>query len=129
MSCVMAGTLAWLPEGQTAAYYLASQGIDTLLEIQLLYPALNGEGTMNPPMVFSTEVRVRLMRVRDGDDLYSFSMKYRSSERKFTDWAANNARGLHDELDQFSQVAAATIVHQLSLRALPPSAPLNLVQQ
>jgi hypothetical protein len=92
MAVVMAGTLAWVPEGQTREYYLKSQRVDTTLEIQLLHPALSGDGVINPPMEFSVEVRASLARVQDLDPFYSFSMKYRSVKRKFSKWAANDGR-------------------------------------
>jgi hypothetical protein len=66
MSCVMAGTLAWVPNGQTPEYYLRSQGIETALEIQLLNPALKQvqihrslalPPDANPPLAFSMDVR------------------------------------------------------------------------
>ena len=126
MACVMAGTLAWVPEGQTPAYFLSSQGIDTALEIQILHPALNGTGTISPLMGLSVDVRANLIRMRDTQPLYSFSMKYQSAERKFTEWAASDAQPLRAELNQCAQVVAATIVDQLSLHALPAEAPLNL---
>ncbi|MBI2948027.1 MAG: hypothetical protein HYY23_10285 [Verrucomicrobia bacterium] len=127
MACVMAGTLAWVPEGQTPAYYLTSQGIDTALEIQLLHPALNGQGTINPPMALSMDVRASLIRVRDREPLYSFAMNYRGPERKFAEWAAHNAQSLREELERCCQTVAATIVEQLAVHAWPRELPLELV--
>jgi len=39
MSCFMAGTLSWVPDGQTCDEYLRSRGFESVLEIELLYPA------------------------------------------------------------------------------------------
>jgi len=124
MSCVMAGTLAWVPEGQSRQYYLRSQGIDTALEIQLLYPALNSEGTKpnditNPPMALSMEVRTSLIRVQDNEPLYSFAMKYQGPGRKFAAWAANDAASLREELQHCYQAVAAAIIDQLGVQAWP----------
>jgi hypothetical protein len=117
MATVMAATLAWVPDGQTREYYLKSQGVDTILEIQLLNPALSGEGIINPPMTFSIEVRTSLRRVQDPERLYSFTLKYRSTGRKFADWAANDAQPFREELERCSQTVAAKIVEQLAIPA------------
>ncbi|MBI4660298.1 MAG: hypothetical protein HY735_15795, partial [Verrucomicrobia bacterium] len=126
MACVMAGTLAWVPDGQTPATYLTSQRIDTALEIQLVHPAFNGKGTINPQMALNLEVRGRLFRVREGQELYHLALKYRGRERKFAEWAAHDAQPLKDEIKHCAQVVAATMIDRLSLRTLPPEFPMEL---
>ena len=127
MSCVMAGTLAWLPKGQSPDYYLTSQGIDTVLEIQLDYPALNATGIINPTMTFNAEVRARLLQVRGGKELYACSMKYRSAEKKFTEWASNDAQPLRQEIENFCEQATAQIMDRLSIRTWPSQKSLEFV--
>jgi hypothetical protein len=126
MSGVMSGTLAWLPEGQAPGYYLRSQGIDTVLEIRLLHPALTGDGEINPPMAFNLEAQASLLEAQDGRELYLFSMKYESPKRKFTDWAANDAQPLREELQRCYRSVAARIIDELSVRAWPPESPKEL---
>lgn len=116
MSSVMAGTLAWLPTGQSAEYYLSSQGIDTALEIQLVYPALKGDGIINPPMAFTAMVRARLVQVRGGKELHACEMNYRSAEKKFSEWAANDAQPLREEIESFCEQATWQIIDRLSIR-------------
>ncbi len=127
MACVMAGTLAWLPRGQSARDYLANQGIDTILEIQLLHPGLKGKGGINPSLALCVEVRASLLRVRDGAELYSFPVKYRSRPRKFTTWAANSAGPFREELERCYQTVSERIADQLF--AQPEGAlPVRLAQ-
>jgi hypothetical protein len=126
MSCVMAGTLAWVPDGQTPATYLLSQGVDTALEVQLIHPALRSEGVINPPLAFCAEVRARLRRVADGQEFFSCALRYRSPRRKFVEWATDDARPLREEVERFCQVAAFRIVDQLSLHSWPATKPMDL---
>ncbi len=127
MSCVMAGTLAWLPNGQSPEYYLTSRGIDTALEIELVYPVLKASGIINPSMAFNAEVRARLVQVRGGKELYACSMNYRSAEKKFTEWASNDAEPLRKEIENFCEQATAQIIDRLSIPTWSAPKPMNLV--
>ena len=113
MSCVMASTLAWLPRGQSAADYLAGQGIDTVLELQLIHPGLKGTGKINPPLALSVDVRARLLEAGSGRELWHCTAQYRSAKRKFTEWAAGEAQLFRRELDLCFGSLAEQVVHQL----------------
>jgi hypothetical protein len=113
MSCVMAGTLAWLPPGQTARDYLVSQGVDTVLEVQLLDPGLRGKEGINPSLQLCVELRASLIRVSDERVLHGWSMDYRSESRKFVEWARNDAELLRNELQKFYEAASLEIAGQL----------------
>ena len=113
MSCVMAGTLAWLPRGQTAADYLTSQGVDTVLEIQLIHPGLKGSGKINPPLALCVEVRARLLEAGSGRELWQCAAQYRSAKHKFTKWADEEARLFRRELDRCFDSLAEQIAGQL----------------
>ena len=113
LSCVRCGTLAWLPKGQTAQDYLASQGIDTALEIQILNSGLKGNGGVNPSLALSFDVRASLVRVRDGRELASVPLKYQSTKHKFTGWATNDARWLREEIQLCNQTLAEEIAKEL----------------
>ena len=119
LSCVRCGTLAWLPKGQTAQDYLASQGIDTALEIQILNSGLRGNGGVNPSLALSVDVRASLVRVRDGRELASVPLKYQSKKQRFTGWAANDARLLREEIVRCNQTVAEEIVKQIFLERPP----------
>src|SRR6185369_13195752 len=119
LSGVRCATLAWLPKGQSAQDYLASQGIDTVLEIQILHPGLRGNGGVNPSLALCTEVRASLVRVRDGRELTSVPLKYQSKKHKFTDWGANGARLFREEIERCNQTVAEEIATEISGKPLP----------
>lgn len=119
LSCVRCATLAWLPQGQSAHDYLASQGIDTALEIQILHPGLKGGGGVNPSLVFCTDVRASLIRVRDGRELASVPLKYQSEKHKFTRWAANDAQLFREEIERCNQTLTEKIADEIFGKPLP----------
>jgi len=123
LSCVRCATLAWLPKGQTARDYLASQGIDTALEIQSLDPGLKGNGGVNPSLALCADVRANLVRVRDGLELASIPLKYRSKKHKFTEWAANDARLFREEIGRCNQTVAEEIANEIAGKPWPRSTP------
>ncbi|HWH70581.1 MAG TPA: hypothetical protein VNT26_14430, partial [Candidatus Sulfotelmatobacter sp.] len=113
MEGVMRGTLAWLPDGVTASEYLVKQGVDTALEIQVVSAALTGSGGANPSLTLTVEVRARLLRACDGQELYCCPVLYRSRPRRFTAWAAEDARLFRQELELCYQQMASAMVEQL----------------
>jgi hypothetical protein len=113
MSCVMAGTLAWLPPGQTAADYLAAQGVDTILELQLIHPGLKGTGKINPSLALCVDVRARLRAGGNGRELWQGTAQYRSAKHKFARWGADKAQLFQRELDCCFASIAEQIVDQL----------------
>ena len=100
---------------------------DSVLEIRVKKPALRSEeGEINPPMAFQMEVEARFSRVEESEWLGNFSTKVRSQDRKFTEWAANDARLLREEIDASVEQVAARIVEHFGLRNLPGAIPLQL---
>lgn len=112
MSCVMAGTLAWLPRGKTAANYLAEEGVDTVLELELVNPGLKGNGSINPALAVCVDVRARLWEAASGRELWRGYAQYQSARRKFTAWAANDAQLFRRELDLCFAALADQIMNQ-----------------
>lgn len=110
MAGVMCATLAWLPHGQSAAQYLAAQGVDTVLEIQLVHPGLVGHGVVNPRLHVAVTGRARLLSVPEGEELASVPIRYRGPARRFTQWAADNARAFRTEIDRCAEELAAQCV-------------------
>jgi len=110
MASVTCATLAWLPVGQTAAQYLAAQGMDTVLEIQLIHPRLTGQATVNPALAVVVEGGARLVSVRDGTELASIPLRYHGPARKFTAWAGNDAHAFRAEIEHCGDDLAAQCV-------------------
>jgi hypothetical protein len=129
MQCVARGTLAWLPEGQTPASYLAGQAVDTALEIQVVSATLVAKDGVNPPMALCVEAEARLLRARDSQEIYSCPIRYRSQERKYVQWAAHDAQLFRQELQACYCELGTIIVNQLVSRRLvaPDGAPYPIV--
>jgi hypothetical protein len=117
MSCVMAGTLAWLPRGRSAAEYLAEQGVDTALELQLIHPGLKGAGKINPSLALTMDVRARLLEACSGRELWQGTAQYRSTKHKFTEWAEDDALLFQRELDRCFTAIASQLAAQLADRS------------
>ncbi|MGA2866288.1 MAG: hypothetical protein ABSF95_17580 [Verrucomicrobiota bacterium] len=118
MQRVARGTPAWLPRGRTAASYLVGQGAETALEIHVVSASLSAKDGVNPPMALCVEAEARLLRARDGQEIYSCPIRYRSQERKFTQWAAQNAQLFRQELQSCYRELGKGIVEQLVSRRL-----------
>jgi hypothetical protein len=113
MSCLMASTLAWLPTGVSRAEYLAGQGAETVLELRLIHPGLRGEGTVNPSLAFCVQVHAQLNDVSSGRELAGCTLQYRSESHKYSQWGANDAQLLREELTRFCRLTADAIGKQL----------------
>jgi hypothetical protein len=113
MAGVMCATLAWLPRGQNAAQYLTGQGVDTVLEIQLIHPGLVGNGGVNPQLRVEVAGRARLVSLRDGRELASAPLRYRGEGRTFTAWAADDAKAFRAEVERCNESLAAQSVAAL----------------
>jgi len=101
---------------------LASEGIDTILEISVPIVGLGGEPGINPPLAVVMTAHTRLVRVGDIAPIYEATFQYRASARTFTEWAVNNAQPFRDGLDHAYQSLAEKIVEELFLLYLPMGA-------
>ena len=113
MSCIMAGTLAWLPPGQTPRGYLEGQAIDTVLEIRVHEHGLRGKPGSNPNLRLVADVEARLIRLQDGAELYRCRMNRQGTARKYTDWTEDDARALRSETAACCQSLAQQIVEEM----------------
>ncbi len=105
-----------LVEDQTPYSSLADKGIDTVLEIGVAELRFEGQG-INPPLTLFVNVRARLIRVSDETELYVYTLDPPSTDaRKFTEWAADDARPLRDELEDINRYLAKQIVEKLFLQ-------------
>ena len=91
----------------------------TTLEIHVQRASLTGEGDINPKLALSIEAQATL-RSRDGRQLYSCPVKYRSEPLRFTEWASHNARPFREELQHCYRAMSAALVDQMVRRGLVP---------
>jgi hypothetical protein len=101
---------------RVAAPSFASQDAATELEIQVRHAALRGDGNVNPSLALCVEAQATLFRVEDGTELYSCPVHYRGEKRKFTQWAAHDARLFRQELQRCYHDMSASIVDQIVAR-------------
>ena len=87
---------------------------DLALEIHLVSAALEGKEGINPPLAVCVELKAQLVRLIDGQELYTCVLQYRSREHSFTQWAAKDARLFHKELEQCYQLLSRTVVNNLT---------------
>ena len=107
------------PGGAVEYSFVASQGVDTVLEIGVEKLGLPGGG-INPPLSLIMNAHARLVRATDGMELHARTWIYRSGTRKFVEWAADNAQPLHEELERAYQSLAEQVVDELFLLYLVP---------
>lgn len=98
---------------------IVSQGIITILEVSVKKLGLPGVG-INPPLPLVMSAGARLVRVDDGEELYTREWVYMSRKREFVEWAANNAQPLREELERASQTLAEQVVDELFLLYVIP---------
>jgi hypothetical protein len=120
MQCAARGTLAVLTGGHTASGYLLSQGANTAVEIHVEEARLVGKEGINPRLALCVEARATALRSRDGQQLYSCPVQYRSQGRHFTEWAADDARLFREELQKCYHDLSTIMVKQLVNRGVVP---------
>jgi uncharacterized membrane protein len=96
---------------QKATYRnLADRGIETILQISIVRIGLIGKWEVNPQLQLEMAVQVKIIRARDDKELYSDIFLYTGKSRKFSEWCADNAQALNDELEQCYSVLAEDII-------------------
>lgn len=91
---------------------------DKALEIEVLKAALKGGGGVNPSLAVHLEARATLLRADDGREIYSCPVHYRGLARKFSAWAANDARLFREELDRGYRELSGRVIDQMVSRRL-----------
>ncbi len=89
-----------------------------LLEIQLRHAELTGDGRINPPLALKLEAEATLFRAEDGAEFYRCLVEYRSEERKFTAWAANDGQAFREEMQRGYRELSGAIVDRLVSRGV-----------
>jgi len=121
MQFVSRRTLAPLTGGQTATGYLLGQGAVSGLENQVQNAVLGEDRGINPKLALCVEACATLRRSGDGQQRCSCSVQYLSRGRKFTEWAAHDARLFREELQKCYRELSATMVSQLVNRGVIPA--------
>jgi len=91
---------------------------DKALQIEVLSAALQGNGNINPSLAVHLEARATLLRADDGREIYSCPVHYRGAARKFTAWAAHDAKLFREELQRCYGELSGAVIDQLVARGL-----------
>ena len=83
---------------------------DTRLEIRVINSALAGKTGRNPRLQLSMEIEATLVRTCDGQELCIWPIEYRSSPRRLSDWASQDASSLRGELIQCCHEVSEAVV-------------------
>lgn len=92
-----------------------AKGIDTVLQISVVWFGLVGKWELNPPLNLEMDVQVKVIQVKDDKELFSEIFHYSGGQRLFSEWCVDNARPLHDEFDRCYSDLADKIVAALFL--------------
>jgi len=103
---------------------VAGTELDTILEIGVQKFGLEGEGT-DSPLAFFVTVRARLIQTKDGSVVRDDKFLYTSEKRKFTEWAADDARLFREEFDHGYQNLSDRIVDGFFLNVEKESSSQN----
>jgi hypothetical protein len=120
-----AGTPGGSTRSGTATSAFVRQGDDTALEVRVRSAGLRGERGVNPSLALCVEAEATVFRASDGAKVFSCPVHYRGEERKFTQWAAHDARLFRRELQQCYRQVSNAIVDRLAAQGLitPDRAP------
>lgn len=110
--------------GNTYTNLLAA-GVDTVLELEVIQPALAGANGVNPRLAFGMDVKVRLLAAADDQLLYGDYLQYRSPMRSFSEWAANDARQLRGEIQSALEQVSCEVVSQIFVRTAAADFPAD----
>lgn len=92
--------------------------VDSVIEIgveELLLPAWQSGATTNLPTPVSVRTRVRVLRLRDGREIYNRSYRFVSDQRLFRDWGADNGAAFRHALEVGFEQIAERIIEDLLL--------------
>jgi hypothetical protein len=104
--------------GQTTDYRpLASQGIDSVLEVAITKAGTQGEG-INAPVQIQMEAHVRLIRTDDNSEVFAYAFSYQGNRLKLAEWSANQGSPLLRALDD-GYTALATQIYDSVFRLYP----------
>lgn len=97
---------------------LAARGLHRVLEIKVHAPALVAPSPLSRDLALNAQVRVRLVTVPEGIELYRRESNYFGTARPYPEWAANGAALVRTELarclDATTEKTAPGLVHHRS---------------
>lgn len=98
---------------------LVGQDIDTVLELRVMTLGLAGEWAVNPRTAPEVSVQIRLVRVRDDEEIYANTFGCCAAQggrqRKFPYWAREGAKPFRGELKTVYRRLARDIVWEMFL--------------
>lgn len=123
------GVLVWNKPARVP-HPLADTDIDAVIGVRVAFqgfqarsnPNVQSTGDMhklNPPLAFVLIVEVTTARTKDWADLGGLTIRYESEARKFTEWAAGDARPLRREMDAGLQFVLGQITTGVNFGAPP----------
>jgi len=118
--CVSQKTLACRPENQKAGGNVAGQAFQIALEIHVERATLKDVGGIKSKLALCVEAQGTLWRGSDGQQIFSYPVRYRSEARKVTQWAAHDAKLFREELQKCYRELSAALVDQLIAGGITP---------
>jgi hypothetical protein len=103
------------------------KGIHTILEVRVNDLGFVGGEGKDPLISFFMDVRARLIRTEDNEEIFSFVQpagqekhSYVSVPRNIAEWARDDARPLNEELEKCYEILAEKIVETAFVELAPP---------
>lgn len=93
--------------------FLNERGIHTVLELNVKGGGFKEGRGKNPLIALFMKVHTRLIRTKDGREIYSREFEYKSSKHSSADWFDTDARLLRDEIDNCFKELPKQIVEEL----------------
>lgn len=115
-------------EGLAQGGAVAGSATDTGLEIRVTNVRLDRKHGFHARFALCLDAQATLLRLGDGQELFSCPLRYRSEQRRFADWTANDAAAFRQELNQCCREMGGAVAHELRLRGfVSPSAGSHFV--
>jgi hypothetical protein len=88
------------PSAQMAYSGLSQKGITTVLEVAVTSAQFQGQGGSDPDLTLSLRARGKLIRVEDGNILWSTDqLPFSTTNHKLSEWKSNDAELLKSNVD------------------------------
>jgi hypothetical protein len=92
---------------------LNERGIHTVLELNTRSGGFKEGRGENPLVALFMKVQIRLIRTKDGREIYSREFEYKSSKYSSADWFDMDARLFREEIDNCFEELARQIVEDV----------------
>ena len=99
--------------GTAPAQPPASNNSEIALQLQVVNARLIGRHGSSRSRALCVEIRATVIRISDGQELYSRPIRYRSSLRKLKDWAGSDALLFRQELGACTRQSAEALTDDL----------------